>query len=139
MTAPRRPPTAKSPYADSKVPTAKAKAPLSEIDRWYDRMPWRRCKASVLTCNPICQRLLENGEQCHNAARIVHHLISPHVARSFFFDWRILVALCPEHHETTEGENLTAPHRYAITNGLLGATADPNAIIWRLQQGLLPQ
>jgi hypothetical protein len=103
----------------------------------YDRMPWRRCAASVKSCNPRCQ-LIVDGEQCHAAATEVHHLISPYTALGLFLDWQNLVALCHDHHKTTPGEDLANPNRYVTTHGLFGATVEPNEIIRRLQVGEPP-
>jgi len=127
-----KPPTAKR----AAEPVKLAKANTSEIDKWYDRMFWRKCRASHLACNPQCQRLVK-GEQCTRPATIVHHIVSPYVNRSLFTDWQNLLAVCAEHHSNAAGEPLTEPNRYVITHGMFGATYDPNKRIAELRGDMI--
>src|SRR6266850_6921305 len=101
MDTPRKPgswapPTAQLPHAN--VPTAKSHNVFDgkvkdAIAKLYDCAPWRRFKASVLVYNPQCQRLV-NGEQCQEAAAVVHHIISPRVNQTLFMDWQNVVCVC---------------------------------------------
>jgi hypothetical protein len=126
-----RPPTAKlwQPAKTARRPVAKSDA----IERQYHLASWFRFRESFLSCNPVCQALDLNGEQCHSAATICHHLVSPYVDASKFFDWQYVVGVCDRHHPYGPGEPLDACNRYAETKGLYGATCDPNVVIARLK------
>lgn len=134
---PHRPPTLKSPYSVSdSVPTARReRKELSHIDRMYHLAAWKRCRDTVMAMNPICQCLNLEGEQCRDAAVICHHIVSPYADATRFFDWRNLVAVCRTHHPNTEGEDLKHPNRYAVTQGILGASFDVNEFIEHLRGG----
>src|SRR5882672_1802287 len=91
-----RPPTAKLPT--SSVPRAKSKwSDDPAIRAYYKTAEWQRVRKLCLTFNPVCQ-LIENGEQCHEPARIAHHLISPRVNPSKVYDWQNIVMVCDAHH-----------------------------------------
>jgi len=106
------------------------------VAKLYDCAPWRKFKAFVLGLNPQCQRLI-GDEQCHALATVVHHLISPRVNMSLFLDWRNVVCVCAPHHPGGRaGEPLDTPATYAITQGMLGDTCNPNETIKRLRGGV---
>lgn len=134
---PLRPPTAK--LSEVKTPTAKAttRAHDDSVRALYKSARWLKFRETVKACNGQCQRIL-NGEQCHNPAKIIHHVISPKVSPSLFLDWRNTVAVCSEHHPDSSGEplNTVEPNRYAITHGILGATYDVNEFIAKLRDPL---
>lgn len=130
-----RPPTAKSfsSYAGrtAKRPTQQ----LNGIDRLYHQVAWLRFRESFLGLNPICQAIDLEGEQCHSAAKICHHLVSPYVDPTKFFNWHFVVGVCDGHHPYGPGEPLNANNRYVTTHGLFGASVEPNEIIAYLKGG----
>jgi|HubBroStandDraft_3_1064219.scaffolds.fasta_scaffold451469_2 hypothetical protein len=126
-----KPPTAKRQEWNTPVAKCNRDDDRDALRSLYKKTRWLRFAASVKTCNPQCQRTV-NGEQCHQASKIVHHLVSPKVRPELFLDWQYVVAICAEHHETSTGENLNSPHTYAITRGILGASVDPNEVIAKL-------
>src|SRR2546423_12174942 len=109
-----KPPTAKLP--EVKTPVAKSERDRDSMRPLYKTARWVKFAALVKNCNPQCQRTV-NGQQCTQPSKVVHHLVSPRVRPELFLDWQYVVAICAEHHETSEGENLAEPHTYAITQG----------------------
>jgi hypothetical protein len=79
---------------------------LDPIWKLYRCAAWPRCRDSFLSCNPICQRLCEDGKQCHEAASICHHILSPRVRPDLMYAFSNLKAVCEAHHPNTEGEPL---------------------------------
>jgi 5-methylcytosine-specific restriction endonuclease McrA len=69
----------------------------------YGAVRWERFRQAVIRQNPICQRLQRDGQQCHNPAVLVHHLVSPRVDVSKFLDTTNVVCLCEHCHPTGEG------------------------------------
>jgi 5-methylcytosine-specific restriction endonuclease McrA len=65
--------------------------------------PWRHTSAMVRNQNPICQ-VTENGKQCMEFSREVHHILSGREYPHLRLDWRNLVALCQKHHPNTDGD-----------------------------------
>jgi hypothetical protein len=51
----------------------------------------------------MCQRIQKNGEQCHEPAKIVHHLWSPRQRPDLFIVPSNVVCLCANDHPTDEG------------------------------------
>jgi hypothetical protein len=74
-----------------------------DVDKRYGREPWPSFRLSMLNFNPICQRILKDGEQCHEPARIVHHLMSPRVRPDLFVDPKNVACLCAGCHPPDEG------------------------------------
>lgn len=68
----------------------------------YDRQPWPGFQARMIRNNVICQRL-QDGVQCRNKSKVVHHLISPRQDMSRFVDPTNVVCLCAHCHPPTEG------------------------------------
>lgn len=89
----------------------------------YDTAQWkhpeRGTRALMQTCNPQCQAIIE-GIQCLRPMVIVHHIVSPFVDLSKGHDPRNLVAVCRDHHPTTEGD--LVPRPYAPTRFPSGFT-----------------
>jgi len=69
----------------------------------YQTPAWRNFRLSVLRHNPRCQRL-ENGEQCHEPATVVHHIISPIKNKDLFLVPSNVLCVCAHHHHPLEGE-----------------------------------
>ncbi len=67
------------------------------VNRLYWLASWFRFKLHCLNRNPICQRIIR-GEQCHNPAWVVHHLISPRERPDLFLDATNVVCLCANCH-----------------------------------------
>jgi len=66
--------------------------------KMYGKSFWRRrYQPAMLANNPICQRLI-NGEQCHNPATLVHHLLSPRERPDLFTTPSNTVCLCAGCH-----------------------------------------
>jgi hypothetical protein len=134
-----RPPVAKHPHADMKVPTAKSthRGHDDKVRHLYKTAQWLKFREQVKSCNPRCQRII-NGEQCTQPSKLVHHIISPKVAPSLCYDWRNVLGVCAEHHPDTAGEplNLPAPNVYSIIQGILNATYDANEFIAKLRNPL---
>lgn len=63
------------------------------INRLYWLSAWKRFCRMVLNRNPICQRIIK-GEQCREAARVIHHLISPRHRPDLFLEPTNVLALC---------------------------------------------
>jgi hypothetical protein len=78
------------------------------INQMYTKARWKHFRLVMLGKNPICQRLIknENGqlEQCHSAAVIVHHRVSPRVNASLFLVPSNTICFCELHHPNTEGD-----------------------------------
>jgi 5-methylcytosine-specific restriction enzyme A len=83
---------------------ADRKRHLDPIFKLYNCAAWHRCTTAFLSCNPGCMRIGPEGKQCHEAATICHHLISPRVRQDLMYSFSNLKALCEAHHEPTEGE-----------------------------------
>ena len=132
----RKPPTAKRQEWNTPVAKSNRESYSDSMRPLYKTARWLKFAAMVKNCNPQCQRTV-NGEQCTQPSKVVHHLVSPKIRPELFLDWQYVVAICAEHHETSEGENLNAPHTYAITRGILGASVDPNTIIAKLSNPYL--
>ncbi len=64
---------------------------------------WREVSLAFRRRNPICQAI-ENGEQCHKPAELVHHLASPAARPDLRIDWSNLVSLCAGHHTPHAGD-----------------------------------
>jgi 5-methylcytosine-specific restriction endonuclease McrA len=73
------------------------------VRRLYGAARWEHFRTMMLAHNPICQRLQRDGQQCHNPALLVHHLVSPRVDVSKFLDIQNVVCLCEHCHPTGEG------------------------------------
>ncbi len=137
-----KPPTARRPGAPPpgdkpKLPVARGYDSDPAIRAYYKTAEWARVRKLCLTFNPVCQ-LIVNGEQCHQPARIAHQLISPRVNPNKVYDWQNIVMVCDAHHPDTPGEPIDSNNVYAITNGILGATFDPNTLIARMRGTALP-
>ena len=85
----------------------------------YDTRDWRdRTTKNLRSYNPICQHLHEDGSQCPQRSRVVHHLVDPKDAPEKAHDWANLVAVCFAHHPGGQrGETQGA--RYCATVGPL--------------------
>lgn len=66
---------------------------------------WRTVRKAFLTRNPLCQAIVENGQQCRYASCVVHHLIAPEVNPALQIAWHNLVGVCKSHHITTTGDS----------------------------------
>jgi hypothetical protein len=99
--------------------------------QFYDSYRWRvKTSPLVRKCNPVCQRILDDGKQCEKPSEIVHHLIDPTRNPKLAHDWSNLVATCATHHPAgTPGE--TKGYLYC-------ATIAPLEAIYRHPGGLLP-
>jgi len=69
----------------------------------YSCAAWVRFRASVLSCNPICARLVD-GAQCHRPATVVHHIISPRKNSRAMYSYSNVRCVCAQHHPPSEGE-----------------------------------
>ena len=67
------------------------------INRLYWLASWKRFCRIVFNRNQICQRIIK-GEQCREAATVVHHLISPRQRPDLFLDPTNVLALCEHCH-----------------------------------------
>lgn len=81
----------------------------------YNTAAYGRFRDSVMSCNPICQRI-ERGERCKNPSRILHHLKEPADVREFY-DRKNACMVCEQHHTPekgtprwTEGVDYVAPN-----------------------------
>src|ERR1019366_10418928 len=72
------------------------------VDKKYHTAAWTHFRAALLVRNPQCQRL-DHGEECRNAGKILHHLISPRVRADLFLTPSNVVALCADHHPSDDG------------------------------------
>jgi hypothetical protein len=72
---------------------------------------------AVLARNPICQAV-EDGQQCRNAATVVHHIIDHGGDPAKFYDWKNVVAVCKHHHPSGPGD--PGAVMYMATNGMNG-------------------
>ncbi len=70
----------------------------------YDTKAWEAFRNRVLALNPLCQRLDQDGQQCRNAAVIVHHFVSPKQDLTRFTDQTNVAGVCRNCHPNTEGE-----------------------------------
>jgi hypothetical protein len=102
-----RTPTAKPPCA-----TPQARPADDNIDLQYKQGPlgrmWIRLSKLMRDLNPVCQKipntgLYKPGEQCHNRATLVHHLVSPRVDPTLFLVASNLVCLCNSCHPPDDG------------------------------------
>ncbi len=74
-----------------------------EAAKFEGSAAWREVSLAFRRRNPICQAI-ENGEQCHSPAELVHHLISPAERPDLKIDWANLVSLCSGHHTPHAGD-----------------------------------
>jgi hypothetical protein len=72
------------------------------INRMYAKASWKHFRLVMLGRNPICQRLIKNQngelEQCHAAASVVHHRVSPRADASLFLVPKNTICFCELHH-----------------------------------------
>ena len=74
-------------------------ATRAQKDHYENSRPWRWLSKTVIANNPICQAIEpESGEQCHNPASIVHHLVAPEDCWELRNVVSNLCAVCPAHH-----------------------------------------
>jgi 5-methylcytosine-specific restriction enzyme A len=66
-------------------------------DKLYGCARWYRLRRMMLEQNFQCQRII-GFEQCINAARVVHHIISPRERTDLMYDPTNLAALCESCH-----------------------------------------
>jgi|GEM_PF-4013353 hypothetical protein len=134
---PLKPPTAQLPEIKTPIAKTTNRAHDDSVRALYKTARWLKFAEMVKAYNPVCQRIV-NGEQCHSAAKIIHHILSPKKCPSLFLDWRNVVGVCTEHHPDSSGEplNIPVPNRYAITKGIMGATYDSNVLIAKLRDPL---
>jgi hypothetical protein len=96
--------TQKGAYCEDCSPSVPDSARDSNIKSMYDRAVWRkRFSPMMLRLNPICQRLVFDRvrgttEQCHNPAKVVHHIISPRTDPTLFLQPRNVACLCDSCH-----------------------------------------
>lgn len=87
-----------------------------EVTRWYKTVEWLNVRDYVIRKNPLCQFVDDDGKQCDQASRIVHHIVDPKDAWELRAIWSNLVAVCALHHQGGQrGE--TQGYRYAPTLG----------------------
>jgi hypothetical protein len=84
-----------------------------EVMKVYHTKRWERFKMYMRSRNPLCQRILDNGKQCEQFSKILHHIISPRVRPDLMFDAANILCVCQAHHPSTEGEE--DPSRYVPT------------------------
>lgn len=86
----------------------------------YGSYRWRyKFQPLVISKNPQCQHLHDDGTQCTARSRVVHHLVDPKDSPERAFDWSNLVAVCFKHHPGGQrGE--TQGYRYAATITVMG-------------------
>jgi hypothetical protein len=75
-----------------------------KIWRLYNNSAWKRFRVAFLSCNPVCQRRLDDSSQCRSAATILHHIISPRKDPRLMLTWTNIKAVCDSHHPNVEGE-----------------------------------
>lgn len=73
------------------------------INKLYHTPEWPAFRWHVLNRNQICQRIGPDSMQCRNAAKILHHLISPRKRPDLMFDPHNVVAVCENCHPPDEG------------------------------------
>jgi hypothetical protein len=98
-------------------------ATQAEKDKFENGRPWRWLSKTVIAANPICQAIEpETGEQCHNPASIVHHLIAPEDCWELRATVSNLCAVCPKHHAGgARGDNLKLDYKPTREPGVMGA------------------
>jgi hypothetical protein len=74
-----------------------------EVSKRYGREPWPSFRQTMIGQNPICQRIMKDGTQCRQPARVVHHLWSPRVRPDLFVDPNNVVCVCANDHPNDEG------------------------------------
>jgi 5-methylcytosine-specific restriction protein A len=84
------------------------------VNAMYGREPWPSFRGIVLAQNPICARRI-NGEQCHNPATLVHHLLSPRTRPDLFVAVSNVVALCQHCHPDTDTPEWKAGRDFVAT------------------------
>jgi 5-methylcytosine-specific restriction endonuclease McrA len=82
--------------------------PLYGLAAW--KSPRHGLRHFILTRNPICQRIHDDGRQCTHAAEEVHHVVEE---RARFWDPTNLVAVCNPCHLAARGRRAL---RYVPTN-----------------------
>lgn len=86
------------------------------IDRLYHSAQWMwETSPLIRRLNGQCQVIHPNGQRCKNHSAIVHHLISPRVDITKFYDLGNVVAICTECHGPEEGESPTSNRTFAPT------------------------
>lgn len=124
---------------------ARRRHPLMDNIQW--KRPKSGTRALMQIYNPQCQCIV-NGIRCTRPMVIVHHIVSPFVDITKAHDPRNLVAVCREHHPTSEGDDPLNPRPYAptrfpsgfqvveyphpvpaLTQGQVHITADGRAVI----------
>jgi hypothetical protein len=88
---------------------------LDYVDRRYHRKAWFVFRRWMQVRNPYCQRIEENGEQCHSPATECHHIVSPRFDPDRFLDATNVLMLCRRHHPKTQGEDFTKNYKYVPT------------------------
>jgi len=76
-----------------------------EVMKLYRTQRWERFKIYMRSRNPLCQRILENGEQCMYPSSILHHIVIPRVTLHRMFDASNIFCVCESHHPNTAGES----------------------------------
>jgi hypothetical protein len=76
-----------------------------KIWKLYSCAAWVRFRLSFMTCNPICQRVID-GKQCTATATatICHHIVSPRVNPQDRYSYNNVKAVCEKHHPVSSGE-----------------------------------
>jgi 5-methylcytosine-specific restriction endonuclease McrA len=88
---------------------------LDEIDKLYRRAQWQRTSQAIRNFNPICQVIFADGRRCANPSTAVHHITSPRVDLSKFFDAANLIAICEHCHDNSKGEAADSNRTFAPT------------------------
>jgi hypothetical protein len=67
------------------------------MERLYHTATYKlRFQPAMKRQNPVCQRIVD-GEQCHNASTVLHHVREPQNATEFY-DPCNCAMLCAAHH-----------------------------------------
>lgn len=87
-----------------------------EISQRYATTLWMRFRKWILAQNPMCQVIARDGEQCRNAATVVHHIWSPRKRPDLFVEASNVACVCVHHHPPDEGtEWWRVGHEYVKT------------------------
>lgn len=108
------------------------------IVKLYHTVRWTKFRETFLAYNPICM-LLINGKQCHEPAKVVHHLEAARVNPTSLTDPTNVAAVCKNHHRGgTSGAQPDEHYAKTIWMGQVVREEDPvtGNVIFRAATGM---